>query len=604
MNFVTCCSLILATSLYFPLPAATPPKQPKQPEGTVWKEFEKERAQHAEFLTGQFHRKAGTATTSTAPDSLDDEEVAQKDVKTAAATTASTITAQPQKPIHKIPSLFILAAAQQLYGLWTTSTDDFNTTLTASYKILKRLEEMKAKDIKTPAVATVTTSTQPQQPTTDSVDMRSEITHALQSLLEKEHPDVFFMIPAVLTRTSIAGYMSWSWNQQLTVYAHIDIDIERKIHVIDTATKQRLQIIPPKQYYKDITCMSLNPQGTFIAYGTQNNDIRIIEVTFITTTSPEFTILNNSAAEELVWILNNSAAEELVWNPQGDHLAARMADNSVILCNMQTKELLSYTPDSNVNSLTWNHQGTLLAIRTDHHSSIVNTQAQQVFSIPTYNDRITSLSWNPQGTVIAYSTFNGYLNFYDLRTKKSTPVVQQPLSAYCLSWNPVANLLVWYARGFITIFDQKTKKTILSLKPNTPIQGLSWNPQGTLVISNPYRKGNPEIFNYVIQYHSYIPVSQTTHDYSKIVLMNPQGTRLAVLTDRSSDLYTIPEYTLDQLFFILGVNRLLAIRKTETSFYDLYRLQLIISPIINTFKESYTGQSEDIRDLLKFLFPD
>ncbi len=634
MNFIKYYVLTLATLLYLPLPAATPPKEepPQQPRTNVREVIEKERKRLIEQEREWQKEKAtlaARATTSTASGSLDDEEVAQKDVKTAAATTASTITEQPQKPVNKIPSLFTLAAAQQLYGLWTTSTDDFSTTLATSYEILEELPSTSA-----PAIAT--TSTQPQQPTTDSVDMRAEITRALQSILEKDHPELFFMMPAVLTYAGVYDIRDPIWDKQLTACAYTNKDGD--LVVWKAATGKIQQITIPKEDRKRIETIALNPHGTLIAYSVGYNDnscVRIIEP--------------GTAQGYGICYFHNSPVD-LRWNPQGDHLAIQMWSNEIMIWNRyggdlphpitsfittalsaalpdeqlqnfhsyRLKNALGFIPTEKIRlrRLIWNPQGTLLASQYEEKVIILNTQAQQVFSIPGPINYAVPVSWNSQGTSIAYITRNNHLNIYDLETKISTPILQKNAGITSLSWNPVVNLLTWGTDyGFIDS-DPKTKKTVFPIQPDSSkgfpsVEDLSWNHQGTLLAySMRYNQIDSieslvSIFNRMTQQYSYIPptVSGTTTFGQKIIYWNPQGTRLAVVRDTSSDLYTIPEYTLDQLFFILGVNRLLAIKQTENSFYSPYRLQVLRSPIINTFNESYAEQKKDITEQLNYLFP-
>ncbi len=556
--------------LHLPSPAATPPKEelPKQPKETVRKEFEKERAQHAEFLTGRFHRKAETATTSTASGSLDDEEVAQKDVKTSAATGTAT---QPTEPTQKrtLPSLVSLSAdyiAQPLFDLWRTS-DDFDTTLKQSRTLLA-LENAPSG--------------------TDTI-----IARELQSIIIKDRIDTIFMLPAVLTQTSIIGAHG-SWNKELTACAYTD---EKLINLFiwDAATRTTHPIIRDKDDQNKISCIAWNPHDNLITYSTRNGSIKLVHTPL---QKPTFTTIIQGNITDILAQMQK-AINYLSWNPQGTFLVSAAGDGLFNIYDTKTHEyrLIGTSAAGFLPSFAWNHQGTLFAYADEVNKTVHfwDTQQHQSSSVD-MSIPIKALAWNPQSNLLAIST-NAGIELYNSNTQtidsihKSSPYGNSPSS---LSWNPAGTLLAGGFYGKISIIDPIKKASIFNITiAHQLISSLSWNPQGALVY------GNNRLVN--IKNRQVAMLSRQVDKSNDVIHnlnWNPQGTAFALLMRQingpsSSCLFTVPQFTMDQLLFILGAARLSYIE--DSTLHTAYKKQLERSPIIDSFAESYTDQIIEIK---------
>jgi WD40 repeat protein len=228
--------------------------------------------------------------------------------------------------------------------------------------------------------------------------------------------------------------------------------------------------------------MSLNHDGTLLAYVTATGDMDVLEV----------------ASEQIKQLTGCCGLEAgyTRWNPINDWVAT-FNSGAIQVVDARTGQSVARLPDSQnsgqVGAIAWSLDGQKLASTSAiEDSGIAHPYTIQIWDF-TYKPAIdqppyfrfgggggTALSWNAEGSQIA-SNMKGAVEIYDVSTGEKVYTLRtgRDKPVFDVAWSPVDDKIAAVDSEKISVWNGVTRELIREYPVNNAEPNLAWSPDGS-----------------------------------------------------------------------------------------------------------------------------
>lgn len=184
---------------------------------------------------------------------------------------------------------------------------------------------------------------------------------------------------------------------------------------------------------KAYNTISWAPNGAYLAFGNNDNKIRVVEV-------------SNLQVRKLTYLYARStdSVNTVEWSPDGQYLVFGGEDGIAYIKKLSTDQtIFTYSNQAPISALAWSQNGKLIASGgSDGEIHVWNaTTGKDIFSTPQYSGVVTSLAWSPTDpSLLASASSDSQIDIWDLsKGYNENPIVshtEQAGSVNSVAWSP------------------------------------------------------------------------------------------------------------------------------------------------------------------------